>query len=111
VSVESTSGVTKVSVITKPTLAVTFVEVLLKINVCLAHLTKLPRTKYTPSSTVTAEPLFDALEENVVRDAVPAVYVVVCVIETSALIFSPSAKKSLLSHHLFEYIVHTNMVV
>ena len=91
-SVESTSGVTKVSVITKPTLAVTFVEVLLKINVCLAHLTKLPRTKYTPSSTVTAEPVLDALEEKVVRDAVPAVYVVVCVIETSALIFSPSAK-------------------
>ena len=92
VSVISTSGVIKDSVIRKPTLAVTFVEVLLKITVCLAHLTKLPRTKYTPSSTVTAEPLLDAFEENVVIDAVPAVYVVVCVIETSAVIFSLSAK-------------------
>ena len=47
-------------------------EVLLNTTVCFEFLTNCPRTKYTPSSTVTADPTPAALDENVVADATAA---------------------------------------
>ena len=41
---------------------------------------------------VAAEPVWEALVENVVADATPLAYPVVCVIDLSAVMFSPSAK-------------------
>ena len=46
----------------------------------------------TPSSIVADEPVADASVVNVVADATPVAYPVVCVIALSAVIFSASLK-------------------
>jgi len=46
----------------------------------------------TPSSIVADEPVAAALVVNVVADATPVAYPVVCVIALSAVIFSASLK-------------------
>ena len=82
--------------IVKPTRFEGVVEVSLNTKVSAVTLTNCPRIKYTPASTVTAEPVCAADEECVVADAEFDEYVVVCVIDESALIFSESLNVSVL---------------
>ena len=53
----SSSGVSNFSNTTKPTRALNLLLFGLNTKVCFAHLTNCPRTKYTPDSTDTAEPI------------------------------------------------------
>ena len=88
VSVASVSGVTKLSVILKPIRPDSITELMLRTKVSFKHFTKCPRIKYTPSSTVTAEPVCAAVVEWVVAEATFAAYDVVCAIVVFAVIFS-----------------------
>ena len=82
--------------IVKPTRFEGDIEVSLNTKVSAVIFTNCPRIKYTPASTVTAEPVCAADEECVVADAELDEYVVVCVIDESALIFSESLNVSVL---------------
>ena len=97
VRLESVSGVAKLSVTVKPTRAFSSIEFVLSIKVSAWFLTNCPLMKYTPSSTLTAEPLCEAFDENVVADATSIPYEDVCVIATLAVIFSPSARNDVLA--------------
>ena len=62
-----------------------------RIILCAEHFTKLPRTKYTPSSIAAEEPVSVALEVNNVADKLPAV-IAPPLIALSTEILSPFTK-------------------
>ena len=74
--------------ILKPIRPDSMTELILRTKVSFRHFTKCPRIKYTPSSTVTAEPVCAAVVECVVAEATFAAYDVVCAIVVFAVIFS-----------------------